>query len=84
MSDDLPKKSTEPAPHHDERLEASGRLVLPEQKQLYFSAMARIANVISVFVEIQGSGNPLTCQEIRKLMEKDPARYGCLRAYLKD
>jgi hypothetical protein len=53
-----------------------------EQKQMMKMAQRRIADLCLLFLEIQQGPNPLTKDEIRKLVEKR-ADYGILRAWAK-
>ena len=51
------------------------------QKRMERDASERIFTVCRVFNEIQTGPNPLTQDEIRKLIEKRPEIYGCLRSW---
>lgn len=42
------------------------------QKQLFYEAHERQANLMKLFVEIQQGDNPLTDEERRKLADKRP------------
>jgi hypothetical protein len=50
------------------------------QLQMQRSADERLRTVCRTFNEIQQSGNPLTPEEIRKLIDKRPEVYGVLEA----
>jgi hypothetical protein len=50
------------------------------QKQMMRAADQRMLNVCRTFNEIQSGSNPLTADEIEKLIEKRPDVYGVLRA----
>jgi hypothetical protein len=52
-----------------------------EQKHAARSAEEKIFAVCRVFNEIQTGPNPLTCDEVRALVEKRPEVYGCLRSW---
>ena len=52
-----------------------------KQKQAARSAEEQIFAVCRTFNEIQTGPNPLTRDEVRKLIEKRPEVYGCLRSW---
>lgn len=46
------------------------------QRRMYDDATARIAERDELFMEMIRGPNPLTPEEIDRLIERDPARYG--------
>jgi len=57
--------------------------IKPTQHQMERDAFRSIMDGIHTFVEIQSGPNPLTTDEIRKLVEKRPARWSKFAAQLK-
>jgi len=53
-----------------------------EQKQMERSASSRIASICKTFNTIMTGPNPLTKEEIRKLIEKRPEVWGIFRAWV--
>jgi len=53
------------------------------QKQMQRAAQNSCVATYKAFAEIQAGPNPLTKQEIAKLIERHPSRYECLKGYLK-
>jgi len=51
------------------------------QKEMQQAADRRILETCKTFNEIQTSGNPLTPDEVRKLIDRRPDRYACLEAW---
>lgn len=51
-----------------------------EQKRMQRNADERIRTICRTYNEIQKSGNPLTPEEVRKLIDKRPDVYGVLEA----
>lgn len=51
------------------------------QQQMYQSTRERVFTVCRVFNEIQTGGNPLTRDEVRKLIQKRPEVYGVLEKW---
>lgn len=51
------------------------------QKRVARGATKSIFTVCRTFNEIQTGPNPLTRDEVRKLVEKRPDVYGCLRSW---
>ena len=45
-----------------------------------FNADQRILDICRTFNDIQNSGNPLTPDEVRKLIDRRPGRYSVLEA----
>lgn len=51
------------------------------QEEMYYAAVRKEANVCRAFLEIQDSGNPLTPEQIRILIDKRPELYYILEAW---
>lgn len=51
------------------------------QHQMQQAADARVNNVCKAFNEIQSGDNPLTPDEVRRLIQKRPEMYGVLEAW---
>ena len=54
-----------------------------DQKRMLRAAQGSYADKCKAFVEIQTGPNPLTKQEIAKLIKRNPERYGFLKGYVK-
>ena len=55
---------------------------LPTQQQMYYRAVGRNPELFILFDEVMKSDNPLTQEEIRTMIAKNPA-YSFMKAYLK-
>lgn len=64
-----------------EEVEMSNPNTAAGQKVMQAAADRRILDLCRTFNEIQISGNPLTPEEVRKLVEKRPHIYGVLEAH---
>ena len=51
------------------------------QHQMQQNADARLLSVCKAFSDIQSSGNPLTPEEVDRLIAKRPEAYGVLAAW---
>lgn len=52
------------------------------QKAMLHQATSRLTQAVMTFMEIQAGPNPLTHDEIRKLMERHPDRYNWMIGWL--
>lgn len=50
------------------------------QVQMYLDSRNRMFTICRTFVEIQTGPNPLTPDEVRRLIDRRPAQYGVLEA----
>ena len=53
-----------------------------QQRESCFDADARIRTVLRTFNEVQSGSNPLTDDEVARLVELRPHVYGCLRGWV--
>ena len=53
----------------------------PTQEQMFRAAERRFFDRIHQFVEMQSGPNPLTKEEIARLAERHPQRWGCFAGF---
>ncbi len=59
----------------------SGGSASTSQRRHFWLAHRRLHDRMSTFVEIQQGPNPLAPEEVRRLIERDPERYGIFERY---